>query len=107
MGKRKRRLYYVSNADIWKEAHVYPMAETFRQNRLKWFGLVQSRDKDEAMRTVLQMAVDGKRNRGKPKRRWRDLVKERNHMTTEMTGDRTHWHVIIRASTLVSVEAER
>ena len=62
-------------------------------------------DNDEAMRKILQMTVDGKRNRGRPKLRWRDLVKEdmgRNQMTTEMTEDRKHWDVmiIIQAGTL-------
>ena len=81
------------------------MAEFLREKRLRSFGHVQRRDKDEATRTVLQMAVDGKRNRGRPKLRWRDLVKEdmtRNQMTTEMAEDRKHWHVMIQAGTLQS-----
>ena len=73
-------------------------------------GHVRRRDKDYTMRKILQMTVDGKRNRGRPKLRWRDLVKEdtdRNQTTTEMVEDRKHWHVMIRAGTLQSVEAER
>ena len=31
------------------------------------------RDKDDAARKILQMEVDGKRNQGRPKLRWRDL----------------------------------
>ena len=61
-------------------------------------------------RKILQMEVDGKRNRVRPKLRWRDLVKDnmaRNQMTTEMAEDRSHWHVMIRAGTLRSVEADR
>ena len=53
---------------------------------------------------------DGKRNWGRPKLRWRDLVKEdmaRNQMTTEMAEDRKHRHVMIQAGTLRSVEADR
>ena len=68
------------------------------------------RDKYEATRKILQMTVDGKRNRGRPKLRWEDLVKEdmaRNQMTTEMAEDRRHWHVNIQAGTLRSVEADR
>ena len=67
-------------------------------------------DKDEATRKILQMTVNGKRNRGRPKLRWRDMVKEdmaRNPMTTEMAEDRKHWHVMIQAGTLRSIEAER
>ena len=90
---------------------MYPTAEFLRDKRLRWFGHVQRRDKHDATRNILQMTVDGKRNRGRPKLRWRDLVKEdnrvRNHMTTEMAEDRTHWHVMIQAGTLRSKEANR
>ena len=68
------------------------------------------RDKDDATRKILQMTVDGKRNRGRPNMRWRDLVRDdmaRHQMTTEVAEDRGHWHVMIRAGTLRSVEAER
>ena len=56
------------------------------------------------------MTVDGKQNRGTPKLRWRDLVRDdmaRNQMTTEMAEDRGHWRVNIRAGTLRSVEVDR
>ena len=102
------RLDHVRNVDIWKEAHMYPMAEFLREKRLRWD--VQRRDKDDPTRKILQMTVDGKRNRGRPKLRWRDLVKDdmaRNQMMTEMAEDRRRWHVMIRAGTLRSVEADR
>ena len=70
------------------------------QSRLRLFGHVQRRDKDEATRKILQMGGDGKRNQGRPKLRWRDLVRKnsaRNQMTTEMAEDRKHWHVMIQA----------
>ena len=89
---------------------MYPMAEFLREKRLRWCVHVQRRDKYDATRKILQMTLDGKRNRGRPKLRWRDLVKDvmaRNQMTTEMAEDRGHWHVMIRAGTLLSVEADR
>ena len=48
---------------------------------------MQRLDKDDATRKILLMIVDGKRNRGRPKLRWRELVKEnfaRNMMTTNI-----------------------
>ena len=103
-------LDHVRNVDIWKAAHMYPMAEFLRENRLGWFGHGQRRDKDDATRNILQMTVGGKRNRGRPKLRWQDLVKydmARNQMTTEMAEDGRHWHVMIRAGIVRSVEADR
>ena len=35
------RLDHVINVDIWKEAHMYPMAAFLREKRLIWFGHVQ------------------------------------------------------------------
>ena len=70
-----QRLYdfYVRNVDILKDTHMYPMAEFLREKRLRWFEHVQRRDKDETTKNILQTTVDGKRNRGRPKLRWRDL----------------------------------
>ena len=71
---------------------MYSMAEFLREKRLRWFGHVYRRDKHDATRRILQMTVDGKRNRGKPKLRWRDLVKDamacRILMTTVMAEGR-------------------
>ena len=70
---------------------MYPIAEFLREKRLRWFGHVQRRDKDDTTRKILPnlTTVDGKRNRGRPKLKWRDLVKEdmaRNPMMTEMAN---------------------
>ena len=53
----KTRLDHVRNVDIWKEAHMYLMAEFIREKGLRWFGHVQRRDKDDATRKILQIAV--------------------------------------------------
>ena len=53
-----------------------PMADFLSEKRLRWFGHVQRRDKDDDTRNILQMTVDGKRNRGRPKLKRRDLVKD-------------------------------
>ena len=65
------------------------MAEFLREKRLRWLGHVQRRDKDDATRKILQMTVDGKRNRGRPKLRWRDLVRDKTDDDRYGRGPRT------------------
>ena len=71
----KTRLDHVIYVDIWKEAHMYLMAEFLREKRLRWFGHVERRDKDEATRkkwqkkaklrqTEAEMARPGERRYG-------------------------------------------
>ena len=60
---------------------MYPMEELLREKRLRWFGHVERQDKDEATGKILQMTVDGKRNRGRPKLR--------NQMPTEMAEEKS------------------
>ena len=48
----KTRLDHVRNVDIWKEAHMCPMAEFLREKMLRWSGQVQRRDKDDARRNM-------------------------------------------------------
>ena len=65
---RMSKLDHVRNVDIWKQAcriHV-PDGRIPQREEMIWFGHVQRRDKDEATRKILQMTVDGKRNRGRP-----------------------------------------
>ena len=57
----KTRLDHVRNVDIWKDAHMYSMAEFLREKRLRWFGHVRRWDKDEVTRKILQMTVDRER----------------------------------------------
>ena len=54
---------------------MYPMAEFPREKRFTWFERVQRRDRDRATKTILQLKLDGKRHRCRPKLRWRDLMK--------------------------------
>ena len=77
---------------------MYPMAEFLRKKRLRLLGHVQRRDEDDATRKILQMKVDGKRNRCRPKLRWRYLVKE-DMVRNQMAEDRKHWQSPSRHTT--------
>ena len=44
--------------------------------RLKWYGYVMRRDQKYVERRVMETELPGKRTRGRPKRRFLDVVKE-------------------------------
>ena len=92
------RLDNVRYVDIWKEAlmnvpdgRIPQREEDVHMVCTCAKGRCQLGDKN-----ISPISADGKRNRGRPKLRWRDLVKEdlaRYQMTTEMAEDRKHWHI--------------
>ena len=47
-----------------------------KEGRLRWYGHVMRRDQDYVGRKMMKMEVLGKRKRGRPKRRFLDVVKE-------------------------------
>ena len=47
-----------------------------REGRLQWYGHVMRRDQEYVGRKIMEMELLGKRKRGRPKRRFLDIVKE-------------------------------
>ena len=58
------------NEEILEEAKVEQIATVMRRRRLGWFGHVKRRDETENIRAVVEMKMEGKRPRGRPKLRW-------------------------------------
>ena len=70
-----------------------------REGRLRWYGHVIRRDKEYVGRKMIEMELPGKRKRGRPKRRFLNLVKEdmREVGAKEIdVEDRMVWRQIIR-----------
>lgn len=44
--------------------------------RLRWVGYFQRKDRENVGRRMLRMALHGRRSRGRPERRFMDVVKE-------------------------------
>ena len=64
----------VRNTKIRSLANVEKMSVKTKQSRLRWFGHVKRRDESYIGKRVLNLEVEGKRKRGRPKGRWMDLV---------------------------------
>ena len=47
-----------------------------REGRLRWYGHVMRRDQKYVGRKMMEMEVPGRRKRGRPKRRFLDVVKK-------------------------------
>ena len=63
------------NEEILEEEKVEHIATVMRRRRLEWFGHVKRRDETENIRAVVEMKMEGKRHRGRPKLRWKDTIR--------------------------------
>ena len=90
----KTRLDHIRNEDTRKEAHVKPV-ETFLENKiLKWFGHCLRREPYHICAKSLRLEVSGRRNRGRPRKRWRDNIQgdmKKYQLTEYMAQDRKYW----------------
>ena len=46
-----------------------------QQNRLQWYGHVLRKEDDDWVKKYMEYKVEGRRPRGRPKRTWREVVK--------------------------------
>ena len=70
-----------------------------KEGRLSWYGHVMRRDQEYVRRRMMEMELAGKRKRGRPKRRFLDVVKEdMGEVGAKETDveDRKVWRMIIR-----------
>ncbi|KAK3531193.1 hypothetical protein QTP70_015134 [Hemibagrus guttatus] len=70
------RLDRIRNKYIRGTAHVGRLGDKVREARLRWFGHVQRRESEYIGRRMLDMELPGRRQRGRPKRRYMDGINE-------------------------------
>ena len=89
----------IRNEYIIGTAQVGRAGEKTREAILRWDGHVRRKDDGYIGRRMLRMEVPGKRKRGRPKRRFMDVVKEdmaEFKVTEKDTEDRNNWKWKIR-----------
>jgi len=63
--------------------------------RIQWLGHIMRRRKNEAVRVALEWRPQGKRPRGRPKKRWIDVVEDLKPFEVEdwreVVKDRDRW----------------
>ena len=74
-----------------------------REGRLRWYGHVMRRDQEYVGRKMMKMELPRKRKRGRPKRRFLDVMKEDMGEVGGKETDvenRTVWRQMIRCGYL-------
>ena len=66
----------IRNEHIRSNVKVEWLGMKMREGRLRWYGHVMRRDQEYVGRKMMEMELPGKRRRGRPKRRFLDVVKE-------------------------------
>ncbi|KAK3556427.1 hypothetical protein QTP70_008339 [Hemibagrus guttatus] len=93
------RLDRIRNEYIRGTAHVGRLGDKVREARLRWLGHVQRRESEYIGRGILDMELPGRRQRGRPKRRYMDGINEDMKLvgaSVEDAEDRDRWREMIR-----------
>ncbi|KAK3566841.1 hypothetical protein QTP86_004554 [Hemibagrus guttatus] len=93
------RLDRIRNEYIRGTAHVGRLGDKVREARLRWFGHVQRRESEYIGRRMLDMELPGRKQRGRPKRRYMDGINEDMKLvgaSVEDAEDRDRWRDMIR-----------
>ena len=60
--------------EVAERCGVETLDVLLRRRRLRWFGHVKRRGQEEPLGRILELEVDGRRPRGRPKKSWRKIV---------------------------------
>ena len=66
----------IRNKYLRGTAKIPKLGDKLGNARLCWYGHVKRREEDYVGKRMIKMAVPGRRKRGRPRRRWMDLVRE-------------------------------
>ena len=83
-----------SNECVRSMLAIDDVAEVMRRNRLRWFGHVERRDELCWIKRIETLQVDGDGVKGRPRKRWREVLKEdmrKKGLCREDAWDRSRW----------------
>ena len=74
--------------------HFAYLTLVLQQNRLRWYGHVLRKDDDDWVKKCMEHEVEGSRPRGRPKKTWKEAVREdcqARKLNKEDAVDRCKW----------------
>ena len=77
----------IRNEYVRGTAKIAKLGDELRNARLRWYEHVKRREENYVGKTIMEMAVPGRRKRGRPRRRWMDLLREDMERVGAREGD--------------------
>ena len=78
---------------------IAKLGDKLRIARLSWYGHVKRREEGFVGKRTMEMAVPGRRKKGRPRRRWMDMAREDMEKVEAKEGeeiDRDKWKILLR-----------
>ena len=93
---------HVPSLEVANRCELQQISDVLRRRRLGWYGHVRRREEGEALATIRNWTVEGRRPRGRPRKTWLDNVKEDMRLldiTDDTALDRETWRIAIARPT--------
>ena len=84
----------VESSVIASRVRVDDLEKHLRQKRLRWFGHIVRRDEEVEIKKVFELKIEGRRKRGRPVKKWIDVVEEdmkKRGVVQQDAVDRVGW----------------
>ena len=91
----------IRNEVIRQRLNVAPIDEKMKERRLQWFGHVTRRPSTAPVRRAETFAREGRRRRGRPKKSWRETIRQDMaslRLQAPIALDRNEWRRRIHIS---------
>ena len=95
--------------EIKDTLEINTIDEAVRMSRLRWWGHVMRMGEGRLPRTIMNSAIEGKRGRGRPRRRWLDSVSNdfmvrgvEAEEAIALSANRGGWRRLVRTPSLAN-----